>query len=235
MTKRKAKSAADFVAELNADPEYVRRRSEEEDARVSREAEIQVITQPLLEELRAAGYPLATIDELLWRHAPLPEPVVRSLLHWLPQLSDTSVKEQVVRALGASAQPFDGRALVQQFEDCDSDAVRYAVANTLAASRATGVTDWILTAIARPESGTAREMLALAAARLAGEDANPVLLKLLEELPGHAALALAETGGEQELRALETKYLTSEGWVKQQIGRAVSVIRRRLSRGRETD
>ena len=226
---------AEFLAELNADPEYVKRRTKQEDERVLREAEIALMTRPLLHELRTDGYPLTTIGELLPRYAPLPDKIVQILLSWLPKLSDVHVKEHLIRALAAPAQPFDGGALVRAFEETDSKELQYAVANTLAEARATGVTEWVLRTTARPEVGRPRELLALAAARLAGEDANPILLGLLEELPAHAALALTESGAEPELRALEARYATAEGWVKQQIGRSISVIRGRIAGGRKSE
>jgi len=229
MMKRKSKSAADFLAELNADPEHVARRSAQEDARVLREAEVQTAARPVIEELVAAGYAIATLDGLLARYAPLPQAVVEVLLGRVSEVRDAAVQEQMVRALGASAIPFDGGPLVRLFQATDSGAVRYAIANTLAQADVSGVSAWLLDAVRNPAYGTARQMLALAAARRAGPaQANPVLLALLDEMPGHIALALAESGGQRELHALEGKYATARGWEKQEIGRAASVIRRRL-------
>lgn len=230
MTKRKSKSAADFLAELNADPEHVARRNAQEDARVLREAEIRTVIQPLLEQLLAAGYPVASLDTLVTSYEPLPAPVVALLLDWLPEVNDTAVQEQIVRALGASAVPFDGDPLVALFDSTDSGAVRYAIANTMAQAPVRGVGPWVLKAVQDPNYGTAREMLALAAARHnAATVANPVLVGLLDQIPGHAALALAETGHRHELEVLERKYAAASGWVKQEIGRAMSVIQRRLA------
>lgn len=224
------KSAADFLAELNADPEHVARRSAQEDARVLREAEIQTVTRSLLEALAARGYPIATLDDLPARYAPLPESVVGVVLEKLLEIHDPGVQEQLVRALGAAAVPFDGAPLVRLFEATESEAVRYAVANTLAQANPRGIAEWALQAVRNAEYGAAREMLALAVARHAAPDqANPVLLGLLDELPGHAALALAESGRAREMEMLEAKHAEASGWVRKEIGRAVSVIRRRLT------
>lgn len=229
MTKRKPKSAAAFSAELNADAEYVARRSAREDTGVLREAEFQVLTQALRDDLAAVGYPVATIEDLLPRYAPLPQPVVDALLKHLAEMADISVQEHIVRVLGASAVSFDGAPLVRLFEASDSTSVRFAVANTLAQRQARGVAEWVLGAVQNPAYGVARQMLALAAARLASpEAANPVLVSLLDELPGHAAMALAESGQHAELQELETKYGSIDGWARKEVGRAISVIRRRL-------
>ena len=71
-------------------------------------------------------------------------------------------------------------------------------------------------------------MLTLAAARTNPPDVvNPVLVRLLDELPGHAALALAETGGPGEVEALRGAYQRATGWEREQIGRTINIIARR--------
>jgi hypothetical protein len=61
---------------------------------------------------------------------------------------------------------------------------------------------------------------------------NPALVRLLGELPGHAALALAETGGPRELDALRRAYARAAGWEREQIGRTVNMIERRVEERR---
>lgn len=230
MTRDKSKSAADFLTALNADPAYVKKRGAQEDARVLREAEISLITQPLLQELGAAGYSVASLDELLTGYAPLPPAIVTLLLESLSEVADTAVQEQMVRALGASANAFDGTSLIAIFQNTHSPGLQYAIANTMAQADVRGVAHWILDAVQNPAHRTARQMLVLAAARRNSATlANPVLLGLLDDLPRHVALALAESGQRRELEALERKYPTTTGWEKQQIGRAISAVNRRLS------
>lgn len=230
MTKRKAKSAADFLTELNADPDYVASRDIQEGARALREAQIRSASQPLLEELMAAGYPLTSLAELLTRYAPLPAAIVDILLDRLAEMQDPAVQEQIVRALGASAVPIPAEQLIMLFRTTESNGLRYAIANTMAQAEVQGAGAWLLEAVRNPGFGVARQMLALAVARRAPRVlANPILVGLLDDLPGHAALALAESGEQQEVRALEVKYPTASGWEKQEIGRAISVIRRRLA------
>jgi len=229
VTRDKSKSAADFLTALNADPAYVKKRGAQEDARVLRGAEISLITRPLLQELAEAGYPVTSLDDLLTRYAPLPPAIVTLLLDSLSEVTDTAVQEQMVRALGASAGAFDGTSLITVFQNTHSAGLQYAIANTMAQADVRDAAHWILDAVQNPANGTARQMLALAAARRNPPMlANPVLLELLDDLPGHVALALAESGQLSELEALETKYTTTAGWEKQQIGRAISAIRRRL-------
>lgn len=232
MTRHKPKTAEEFLAELNADPAHVARRAAQNDRREMREAEIALATQQLRDELSAAGYPVGTLDDLAKRYAPLSAQLVEVLLRWIPIVDDKVVKEQLVRALAVAENGFDGGVLASEFQRSPDAALRYAIANTLATARVRGAGTWILDALNDPSSGTARQMLALAAARRSPrEDANRALLRLLDELPGHAALGLAESGGGQELAVLERRYPSAKGWVKKEIGRAISVIKRRLNQG----
>lgn len=231
MTKRKPKSAADFLAELNADPESVARRSAAQDAAVLRDAEVASTLQPLLERLRASGYGVASIDDLASRYAPLPAKVVEVVLDWLRDAPTSPALDPVVRALGASTVEFSGEPLVWQYRNATSDELRYAVANTMAQARVQGIESWLVNALRR-ERGVARQPLALAVARhVPREEANTALLDVLDEMPGHAALALSECGGAKELQRLERKYDELSGWERQEVGRAISVIQRRLSEG----
>lgn len=231
MTKRKPKSAADFLAELNADPESVARRSAAQDAAVLRDAEVASVVRPLLDQLRESGYAVGSIDDLTSKYAPLPAKVVEIILDWLRDATTSPALEPVVRALGACTIEFSGEPLVWQYRNATSDAMKYAVANTMAQTRVQGIASWLVDTLRR-ERGVARQPLALAVARHAPrEEANAVLLGVLDEMPGHAALALAECGGTKELHHLERKYDEVSGWERQEVGRAISVIQRRLSEG----
>ncbi len=143
-------------------------------------------------------------------------------------LSDASRSGPARRALGAAREEFDAGPLVHLFERSDSPTLRWAIANTLAETRPAGLRDWLIRALQDRHYGKAREMLALAAARTnPPEVVNRVLVRLLDELPGHAALALAETGGPRELDALRRAYAGATGWEREQIGRTINMIERR--------
>jgi len=232
VSKRKGDiTAKELVSQLQQDPEYEARRGTLERENAAREETFRVITAPLRQQLASAGYPTVDVFRIAEQYAPLPSDLVALLLHSLPALSDPWLQEGVVRALAAAAAPFDGRPLVRLFEETDSHSLRWAIANTMAYGRPYGIADWILGVLRRPTIGKAREMLALAAARLAPpEQANPVLLELIDELPGHVAMALAESGGRQELAVLEQPRPAVARWVGREIERAIRKIRRRLAK-----
>ena len=104
-----------------------------------------------------------------------------------------------------------------------------AIANTIAEARPKGITDWLLSVVKDPAYGDARQMLTLAVARIASPQiANETLISIYDQLPGHVALALAESGGERELKFLEDKRDRSKGWVRREIEKAVKTIIKRL-------
>ena len=73
------------------------------------------------------------------------------------------------------------------------------------------------------------EMLLLALARLvARERAIPILTSQLDDLPGHAALALGEIGGADEVAVLRGHLQDPKAWVRKEVQRAIHKIEKRL-------
>jgi hypothetical protein len=129
-------------------------------------------------------------------YAPLSPQIVQVLLKWLPRVEPDRCKGPLIGALGTAGEPFDGRPLVECFERDKYDSLlRWPIANTMALARPFGITEWLIGAVKNPLFGTARQMLVLALARLAPPETSlPILVSLLDELPGHVANALEEVG-----------------------------------------
>jgi hypothetical protein len=231
VTKRRgAKSAAEFLAELNSDEARARSMAEQEAIRARREQSARESEQRLIEDLTTAGYPLSSLGALLSTYNPLPPRMVAALFASLEQIGDIAVSDRVVRMLGASASPIEASGLVHLFESTGSESLRYAIANTLAEANVRGAESWLPLALGDPGSGVARQMLALAVARRCSSGvARRVLADVLPTMPAHAAWALSEIAGRGELFALEREYARATGWEKEAIGRAIAVVRRRIS------
>lgn len=225
--KRSNHFAAELAKQLESDPEYNARR----EAQHTRFAQLQAETAPLLVELRERGYPLESLGEIREAYAPFPEDVVAALLGWVGRMSDPVLQSQIIRELAHSRAPFDVTVLLRLFESSESDDVRWAIANTLAELRPVGAEEWIASALQNRQYGRAREMLPLALARIAPRDqANRVITEVFEQMPGHAALGLGESGGAEELDFLLAHSKHERGWVKKELVRAIRRIERRLSR-----
>ena len=229
MTKRQEMSAAQFMAELDSDPESVARRRVLEDSVAKRSQQMALVLQPVLADLSDAGYESANLNDLVERYAPLPQDVAKILRRWLSQISEPTVKEQIVRSLAASAERFPGTELVATFETATAESLRWAIANTMAESRPSGLERWLAGALSNEHYGKAREMLLVAAARLLSPvEANMLILPFLRRMPLHAAKALAESGGLNELAVLEERLGVTKGMEHKEIERAIRKIRKRL-------
>jgi hypothetical protein len=226
--KKKPMAAGELAAQLSQDPAHMAML--EERARSS--ADISAAEKAATEYLANRGYPASSLSDLVNRYAPIGGELATTLVELLGTVKHPNVLDSVVRALGATRHDLDLSPLIDLFEGSSSESLRWAIGNTIAEARPPGVGPWVLKAVSNSSYGKSREMLALAAARTNPPDqANPVLLRLLDELPGHAALGLAESGTASELPTLERAYKAAKGWEREQIGRTIAIIRRRKEEG----
>jgi hypothetical protein len=231
MKKNKEITAAELMAQLQSDSEFVSHQDEQEKARKQREAKYRALAAPILDELNSMGVKASALGDLLRFYAPISAEITETLLHHLPAINDEVLQEQIVRVLGSSNEPFNGAGLVKLFESSQSQNLRWAIANTIAEARPLDITNWVIYAVSNPLYGQAREMLVLAVARLASADtAREVLAPLFDIFPGHIAAALAEFGDEREVQILRQKLDGYKGWQKKEINRAITHIQKRLKR-----
>jgi hypothetical protein len=224
--KKKPLTAGELAAQLRQDPEYTAK----VDKQARRTGDIVAAEKAATKYLENRGYPASSLSDLVNRYAPIQGELAAALVELLGTVKHPNVIESIVRALGATRYDLDPRPLIELFESSGSESLRWAIGNTIAEARPRGVGPWVLKALSNSTYGKSREMLALAAARTNPPDqANPVLLRLLDELPGHAALGLAESGTSSELPALERAYMSATGWEREQIGRTMAIIRRRTA------
>jgi hypothetical protein len=97
MSKRKGKTAAELMAELKADPEFVARQREQEQTRLRKEAEFQKAEAPLVNALKEVGVSVESVWDLVNTAAPYPK-AVPSLLEHLQRPYPERVREGIARA-----------------------------------------------------------------------------------------------------------------------------------------
>jgi hypothetical protein len=153
MSKKRWTKAEDLMAELEKDPDYLRRRAERDEKFSRLKEKYARLERPILEILASHGYQAESIDDALKRFAPLPKPVVEVFLGGLETCDDDRIRESLVRALGAAERPFDGRPLVRVYEDTPDDNLRWAIANTIALVRPHSIDEWLAQAVADPVLG----------------------------------------------------------------------------------
>lgn len=203
----KAVSAEELMARLEADSEYRARMRAKATRRAEHEAECQAAERPVLEALAARGVFVGAIHEYVNTNAPTPAAVVEVLLEWLPRVKQHNILEMMVRAMAVPEKRFDGRVLTKLFEETQSRYdVRWVIANTIAAARPEGITEWVVEAIQKREYGQSRQMLCDAVVKMAGKKrARPILMAVFDDLPIHAASVLGRSADESLLDFFQEK------------------------------
>jgi hypothetical protein len=96
-------TAADLLAKLKADPEYVAARHREEQDRQKRAEEWRRAEAPLVEELKAVGVAVESVWDLVNTPGTYPPEAIRTLLDHLPRQYPAAVREGIARALAMPA------------------------------------------------------------------------------------------------------------------------------------
>lgn len=156
----KRQTAAELMAELQADPAFQAREAAAAQKRQAREQERTRLYAPLLSALDEIGIHGPSLQEVVQRFAPLPNRAVEILLAGLVDLDDPRAKETVIRALGAAKQPFDGRSLVDCYARTDDEGLKFAILNTIALARPHSIDEW-LSAMEHTSAGETLRNLAI--------------------------------------------------------------------------
>jgi hypothetical protein len=147
------RDADELMAELRQDPEYIRRMAEKAERREKQVQRINLAVQPIMDQLHQLGYIGEDIREVIHNHAPLPPDAVSVLLHAIETCTEPLCYEMYVRALAASAYPFDGRTLVDLYAKARDEGLRWSILNTIAVARPHSIDDWIAEAEQDPYRG----------------------------------------------------------------------------------
>lgn len=196
-SKDAPKSAAELIAELNADPDYVARMRQRAQQQAENVVNYRLAAEPILRELAAVGFKIHVIGELK-RSGTRYKAAIPILLRWLPKVANAQVKEDLVRTLSVPwAPPEVAPALIAELQrsDCQQpDGVRWALANGLVVLADDLVFDQLLALITDGTCGKEREMLTLALGNCHDPRAVDVLIALLadEQVVGHAVIALGK-------------------------------------------
>jgi hypothetical protein len=187
---------------------------------------------PVLTDLALAGCDVATIGELRQR-GPAATAAVPILVHWLPRVTDTAVKADIVRALGGGSwAKAAAPALIEEFRRApagDGPGRRWQIGEALASAATDEVFDDIM-ALARERGyGRDREMVVLALGNMRNPRAVDVLLELArdDEVAGQAATALGVLRAEQARPILTELAGHPKTWVRKEAEKALRRLDRR--------
>ena len=170
-------TAAELMAKLNADPEFVAKRAREEEERQKRAAEWRRAEAPLVEELRAAGYAVESAWDLVNTTAPYPT-ALPILLDHLQRPYPAAVREGIARALAVRGASFGWDVLTRLYRNEGEVRAKDGLAVAIAAAANDELIGDVI-ALARDKSqGPSRLLLLGALERSANPRARAALMDL---------------------------------------------------------
>ncbi len=198
-------------------------------------AEYRVAEAPVVADLVAAGFPVATIADLRYRRLRYVD-AVPVLAAWLPRVKHAAVKEEIVQCLGVGfAKPEAARPLIDEFvrvDDPSSMGLRWAIGNALDVVADDSVGDELVDIALDTRYGQSREMLVVALGNLSGERVVSALVKLLddEDVCGHALMALARLAPRTARPRVEPLLVHPTAWVRKEARKTLEAIERATAR-----
>lgn len=207
------------MAELEQDEklaDLARKREREQEQNVRR---YHKAAYPVLEALCDAGFEVHTIGELLTKGRY--KAAIPILIQWLPKVTDTYVKQDIVRTLSVPWGKDAAAVLIAEFlraDDAQGTGLRWALANALEVVADDSIFAEIVDLVRSKQYGHDREMLALALAKMKTPKAVDVLVDLLadEEVAGHALAALVKLKAKIPRELVEPFLEHPQAWVRKE-------------------
>ncbi len=228
-SKDAPKSAAELMAELNADPDYVARMRQRDRQEAENVDSYRRAAEPILRELAASGFNVQSLGELRYSGAEYPA-AVPHLVRWLPKVENAQLKQDLVRTLSVPwAAPEAVPALILEFQRSDGqqrEGLRWAIANALAATVDDVVLDQLVALVTDRKYGKAREMLALALGNCRDPRAVDVLIALLadDQVVGHAVMALGKLKPKAARSHVQELLKHPKDWIRAEATKTLAAI-----------
>jgi HEAT repeat protein len=225
---KKSVTASELMAQLQQDPQYQVRMQQTEAQRQESIQRHRLAAEPVVQDLRNAGFDVENIDEL--RRSGIDyEAAIPLLLKWLPLIAESAVKDSIVRALSVPwARQAAARPLIGQFHAAPDTAadLKWTIGNALAVVADDDVFNEIAELARDKRNGKSREMLAVALGNMRNPAAVDVLIKLLEddEVAGHALMGLAKLKAHRARPYIERFLKHPKAWVRKEASKALAKL-----------
>lgn len=179
MTKKKKEkiSAADLIASLNADLEFIAKRDQAERERHVRESAWQRAEAPLIEELRAAGIMAKSAWDLVNMSVPYSD-ALPILLDHLQHSYPGPVREGIARALAVPEAKFGWEVLTRLYRVETEARPKDGLAVAIAAAADDDVIEDVIALVRDRRHGASRVLLLRALERSADSRARTALMEL---------------------------------------------------------
>jgi HEAT repeat protein len=175
-----ARTAAELMAELAGDPEYVAQQAKQEQERAQRTAVWRKAERPLVEDLRSRGLGVGSVWDLVNKSQPYPQ-AVPVLLDHLQRPYPDRVREGIARALAIPEAKAGWNLLLDLFvreRDRTTSGPKWALACALAAAADDDVLPDVIALVQDERHGENRAPLLDALARSRRPEARQMLLEL---------------------------------------------------------
>jgi hypothetical protein len=180
---KKKVTAAELMASLNADPDYIARR-EAQDAEIQRkEAEYASAEVPLLQELRAAGADVSSVWDLVNSKKPYPQ-LVPVLFAHLDRPYPAKVREGIARALAVPESHSRWEELIDRYlaeTDTTTHGMKWALHLAIAAASDVTVLDDLIRLACDRRHGRNRALFVDALARIDAPRARATMEELASD------------------------------------------------------
>lgn len=232
--KETGMTARELMQQLESDPVYLARRAEKEARHRQRVEQLREAEAPFLLALAEASFPSLSVDDIRRQYNPLPQQLVLLLIDWIPRIEHPSLQESVAWVLLAvPKRSLDGRLLIPIFDTTKNDQLKWALADVIEQTRPQNIEDWLLVSVRDRRSGSARNLLASAVAKmLPAERAVPVLLEVFGDVPLAAAHSLGKVGDSSVRDFLIVQQPSATGPLRRELRQAIARIERRLAKTR---
>lgn len=183
--------------------------------------------QPVLEDLRRAGFEVGAVRGLRLSRRPYPL-AVPVLVKWLPKIVEPSVKEDIVRTLSVPWAKEAAPALITEFERMDDPSThgRWAVGNALEVLASEAICDDLIRLATARHFGRARQMIVLGLGKVRSPSVIEVLTQLLhdDDVTGHAVVALGRQRAKAARCDIESFLGHPKAWIRAEAKRALARI-----------
>lgn len=210
-------------------PVHLRTMQGRQDARKALSRQHNLAIMPVIDDLKAAGFEVDSLDELRRRDVRY-EAAVPVLLKWLLLVSDSGSKDSIVRALSVPwAKPLAAMPLIDEFKkQPQGSPLKWAIGNALSVVAENSVADELLALAQDKSNGKAREMVVVALGNLSDSRTSEVLTNLLEdeEVCGHAIIAIANLNARQAVPKIQRLIHHPKAWVRKEAKKAIAKLTR---------
>jgi hypothetical protein len=183
---RPSATVKEFLKQLEADPEYVRRKREKERELADREAQSRAAQTSLLDDLNAVGVKIRTVWDLVNTSAPY-RGAIPVLLSHLPRPYPEGVREGIAKALAVKpTRALGWRILVEEYTKTSNEQERVKDGLAVALSGAS-------------DSSVLTELIELARDRSHGSSRILLLLGIRRSRRPEATRAIEELANDPEL------------------------------------